>query len=687
MTLEEKLALNRKILVLDPLNNHQFVDYDFWAKIISQYCKEYTDDTVSIHFTHTSKCQTFRTKHQNKEYIVIDENHIYLLCRYAAMVLQIAYANNRLEGQERDDLIENAKKHLDVLYNRYEATFFIYSDSAALIWAQSLEFIAAQDAVENLGKEHLDFNRLLNGEGAETYNEHLKIITDILYLWVVLHEVAHCAFKKNPDYLVQVKGAVKETMQRHVSSLDPETEQQKIQLIHEVLASESSVEEMACDHFAIDNLMYLLQQKYKDPKLVLMMFNAAWAIMDYDQQMLNVMRGMNSLLSLYNPERDSRNEYVDMIRGNIRSFQIEHIVRQEYVSKLRFSWDAEIFPSKDEYVPELESMVRSYNSAATDLREYASDFTSGHYLSNFFGFADSVDGKDSSAKESMISLFQWDLDIYSDLKDISAGEIANLDEKHFRGYVKHFCSITHSLGGNMVLGSSEKLYSRLVTDVISMEDGGFYSDVAVYTEGSYSDNILDDLYAYNYMITHSKLPTKLRAFVNCPFEQEVIDKLREEKDIQVIDINGIRELTKTIRITFADVENATTGIQQHKYKELNNSFDTTEAFVNLLTRYDPRMAIYGKDIDTGEQYALSTVYDHENEDAKFLIFLKEKDNDDPWRTFALRNAIIEEKFESHYMCFEVEEEDDAVIQYGLTGDLSCDIDSLRMFLHIEKLDN
>jgi hypothetical protein len=404
MTFEEKLALNQK-MILDPLYCYPFVEPTEWEDVIKSVCLHYVKSEISLHVINSSKCQSYSATYDDRSHIVIDYNHIYLLCRYAATVLQLAYAEKELDEPDKAELKQNVCDELDILLLRYEAIPFVYSNTPGFI-PSTLEFCRCMDIIDKRSR-FLNEDLLLTGSKSEEYNSDLSVICDMLFMWVVLHEIAHVTYKHDVDFLDKQKDNVRKVLS-DVFFKNEEQPQIK-QFIEKVIGSDKSLEEIACDDFAINLLMQIFGQKLGDDKISFIFFDVAWTLMDYGQRVFRLMAHVNSELAMFNPEKQTVKQCHESLAKTSLEIQIEFEVRQWYIRWLHQYFDHQLFPTKDDYLPELETRLDPYRSAAKTLFDYSIDYTGSSYLDSFFENYKGKKGfeKYSEEKEQFMRLFQW----------------------------------------------------------------------------------------------------------------------------------------------------------------------------------------------------------------------------------------------------------------------------------------
>jgi len=686
MTIEERLALDRQYLALDPLNVNTFINYDRWAPKIKEICEQYVAG-INIHYTRTSKCQTFSTTLKNDDYIIIDENHIYMMCRYASIVFQIAYAEQHLSGKKKEELIQNAMHQLDVMYIRYEATFFIYSDNTSLFFLNALEFLSAQEGIENKASENIDFDRIFCGPNSQEMRNHLDIVNEMIYMMIVLHEICHCAFKNNSTFLEKYTNHISQFLIDRINRLDPEIDDKMIHIFKEVLKSKRSLEEIACDHFALTHLIEIFGEVYSDKKLIMTLFNSVFAIMDYNQKILNVMREMNSLLALFDVQSDTKEEYLKMMAKPIMDSQYEYIARQDAINELKFAIDLTIFPTKEAYIPELDDAVRKYNSAAGTLFEYASDFTSMDYLNNFFQTISYLENteRDPSMRESFISLFQWDLSLFSYDDNVKVDKVIYFDKLTFEAYVHCICWILDSYDGEGLIFSKENFYTKLIPDIFFFKENKCIANVPVYTDGNLTDVIIDDIKELALICFTNKLPAYLRVYINCFVEENIKEKLLKDFGVEIFDFPKIQSIAKTLDITKDRLEKAKSSIGVSKNKNLNDQFENIDDLKTNIKRYDSRMLIYGVD-DSQTYYTVNAIEYNESPEGKFIYFIHSESIDNNHEVFELQTILDQNDFTDFNLIFIVENDNKTYNYYIPIGEISCDIENLEFRLHLDLME-
>lgn len=681
MTIEERLALDRQNIALDPLNINTFVNYDRWASKIIEICDNFIDN-VNIHYTKTSKCQNFTTTLNGEDYIIIDENHIYMMCRYASIVFQIAYAKQYLTGKEKEDLIQNAKCQLDVLYIRYEATFYIYSDNAALFLKNSLEFLQSQEGIETIASQHIDFDRIFCGPNSEEMLYHLEIVNEMNYMMIVLHEVCHCALKNNPNFYSNIIDHLTQFIIEEINILDPELDENKIEIYQRIIQSKSSLEEIACDHFAVTHLLEIFNDYYGDKKLIMLLFNTSWAIMDYNQKVLNVMREMNSLLALFDSQHSKKDEYIKMMTEPILSCQYEYIARQAIINELRLELDLKIFPTKDDYIPELDDSIRKYNSAASELFKYASDFTSMDYINKFFQTISHLEEikNDPSMRQSFIRLFQWDLSLFSNYDGINVEKICQFNELDFSAYIHTLCSIIYSFNDG-ILVSKENYFTRFIPDVFLITESGMVANVPIYTDGILTNEIIHDITELAWICANNKMPATLRIFINCKVDDNVKDKLLTDFYIETYDLPKIISIGKTLDITYKRLDMAKDSNSISKYRNNKITFETIDDFIKVIYRFDSRMTIYGVNQDQ-IFFKINAVKIKKSEKYNVLYFVNSESYDEQYDVSDFQTMFNENDYSDFYLIFIVELNDGQITKYIPNGEISCDISGLEFRLHM-----
>jgi|GEM_PF-4309729 len=570
MNIKDRLKLDyREIITLDPLNHNDFIDYDFWEPTIKRVCQIILKKDVTFHYTKTSKYQCLQTTTNGEKYIVIDDNFIYILGRFSSIAAQIWYAETNLSDKKKTEkFIRNAYAQYDVLLSRIEAVNYVFCNKTDAFIMHNLEFTQSEEESENYDKKLLDENRELIGSDADIYKDYLNTIIEMQYIWIVVHEIAHCYFEENKDTKEQILSPIRTFAARQIKSYQSENSEEHLFLIESLKKllepGNSSLEEIACDAFSLQYVIEIFTQKLNDKKLALVLTRVAFALMDFNLRIVNIVRAMSDELVMYNPSTDSKEDIIEKLNRDTRKIQEEYYARIEYIDFCLKDEDGKVFKSEADCNKDLDSFLMAYISAARGLMTYGMDYTSMGYLNNFFKsasifFNSKNTNKSQELRKNVKELFQWTDEGYYLNKGITADEIELLNKEEFEGYIDFLCYKKYSIDGKMTRTTSPqnpKLYFQSF-DITKV--GTTYGNIALYTNGSLTESHINEIIELANRSNFNSPDRRIRIFTNCIVDNEIKNLLKEEISTELIDIQMLK--SELIKIKPAEISN---GIENLK---------------------------------------------------------------------------------------------------------------------------
>lgn len=416
MTIEERLKLEPRVFVVfDPLEILRFVDYELWEPTINNCVKLLLKNPVKILHVATSKCQSCKINLAGERHVVIDENFLYLLNKFSAIVTQICYANLECKNEVlRKELIRHAYAQYDIMLLRYEAIHYIFADKANQFFSHHLEFLSKYEECEKYDKTILNEDRQLIGKNSEYYNNILQIIVEMQYMWVVLHELAHCYFEDYPERKKELYDDICDFSKKSIDfykQQNTDVHDFSIYSLESVFENNNNIEEIACDYIAIDIIIKIFSEKLQSPKKAYTIYCAAWAYLDYNLSLLNVMSEMNSNLLWYGNDMDGKdkNWIKNTIQEKTKELQRKYHARTLYIGHVKSMLDREIFKEITDEDKDFDEFILDFINSGKELYEKVGlDYTSGNYLSEFFRLADKfIDSETKIGIEMLKELYSW----------------------------------------------------------------------------------------------------------------------------------------------------------------------------------------------------------------------------------------------------------------------------------------
>ena len=570
MNIKERLKLDyRETITLDPSNHNDFIDYDFWEPTIEKICQTILKEDVTFYYTKTSKYQCLQTTTTGKKYIVIDDNFIYILGRFSSIAAQIWYAKLSLSDRKKTEkFIQNAYAQYDVLLSRIEAVNYVFGNKTDAFIMHNIEFIQSEDASENYDKRLLDEYRKLIGPDADIYNIDLNTVIEMQYIWVVVHEIAHCYFEENKttkeQMLAPIKTFASEQIKSHQNTNSKEN-QFLIESLNKLLeAGNGSLEEVACDAFSLHYVIEIFTQKLNDKKLALVLTRVAFALMDFNLRIVNVIRAMSDELVMYNPSTDLKEDISKKVKRDTKRLQEEYYARFKYIDYCLRIEDGKVFRSEADIDKDLDSFLSVYISTAEELMTYGMDYTSMSYLNNFFEIASvffnsKKPSKSKELRKNVKELFQWTDEGYPLNKSIIADEIELLNKEEFEGYIDFLCFKKYSIEGKMTRTTSLQDPELYFQSFSISEAGATYGNIALYTNGSLTESHINGIIELANRSNFNSPDLRMRIFTNCIVDNEIKNFLREKISGKIIDIQMLK--TDLIKIKPAEISS---GIENLK---------------------------------------------------------------------------------------------------------------------------